>query len=120
MARHFKVEQVATPVAELVYRELSEQPWFARYKGTILMVLQALAWLAGILPVMLADAPAWVIAVAGGVGTIVTVLVNRFTRDGVTPSMAPRLEQRAIIEEQKQAQPTSALPVYTGPTTNEA
>ena len=120
MARHFKVEQVATPVAELVYRELSEQPWFVRYKATILMVLQALAWLAGILPVMLADAPAWVIAVAGGAGSIITVLVNRFTQDGVTPSMAPRLEQRAIIEEQKQAQPTSALPVYTGPTTSGA
>lgn len=121
MARHYKVEQVATPIAELVYTELSEQPWFARYKGTILMVLQALAWLSGVLPVMLADAPAWVIAVAGGVGTIVTVLVNRFTQDGVTPSMAPRLEQRAIIEEQKQEQPTvTTLPVYTGPTTNEA
>ena len=121
MARHYKVEQVATPIAELVYGELSDQPWFARYKGTILMVLQALAWLAGILPVMLADAPAWVIAVAGGAGSIITVLVNRFTQDGVTPSMAPRLEQRAIIEEQKQAQPTaSTLPVYTGPTTSGA
>ena len=117
MARHYKVEQVATPIAELVYGELSDQPWFARYKATILMVLQALAWLVGILPVMLADAPAWVSAVAGGIGTIVTVLVNRFTRDGVTPSMAPRLEQRAIIEEQKQEQPTvTTLPVYTGPT----
>ena len=117
MARHFKAEQFATPIAELVYTELSDQPWFARYKATILMVLQALAWVAGVLPVMLADAPAWVIAVAGGAGSIITVLVNRFTRDGVTPSMAPRLEQRAIIEEQKQAQPTAAtLPVYTGPT----
>ena len=116
MARHFKAEQVATPIAELVYTELSDQPWFARYKATILMVLQALAWVAGALPVMLADAPDWVIAVAGGIGTIVTVLVNRFTRDGVTPSMAPRLEQRAIIEEKKQAQPDLALPVYTGPT----
>ena len=116
MARHYKVEQVATPIAELVYGELSDQPWFARYKATILMVLQALAWLVGILPVMLADAPAWVSAVAGGAGSIITVLVNRFTRDGVTPSMAPRLEQRALIEEQKQAQPTAAtLPVYTGP-----
>lgn len=120
MARHFKVEQVATPIAELVYTELSEQPWFVRYKGTILMVLQALAWLAGILPVVLADAPSWVIAVTGGAGSIITVLANRFTRDGITPSMAPRLEQRAIIEEQKQSRPTSALPVYTGPTTNEA
>ncbi|OFP15994.1 hypothetical protein HMPREF2998_00475 [Corynebacterium sp. HMSC065A05] len=117
MARHFKAEQVATPIAELVYRELADQPWFARYKATILMVLQALAWLAGVLPVMLADAPAWVIAVAGGAGSIITVLVNRFTQDGVTPSMAPRLEQRAIIEEQKHTQPTASLPVYTGPTT---
>lgn len=118
MARHYKnpvLTEVGEYVADAVAAELVAQPWWLRFKGTIMLILQALAWLAGILPVYLADAPAWFIAVAGGIGFVLTTLVNRLTIDGVTPSMAPRLAEQA---QHAEAEATPAtLPVYTGPTT---
>ena len=109
--------EVGEYVADAVAAELVAQPWWLRYKGSIMLVLQALAWLAGILPVYLADAPAWFIAVAGGIGFVLTTLVNRLTIDGVTPSMAPRLAEQAKHAEAETA--PLRLPVYTGPTTAE-
>ncbi|WP_144793254.1 hypothetical protein [Corynebacterium singulare] len=107
--------EVGEYVADAVAAELVSQPWWLRYKGTIMLVLQALAWLAGILPVYLADAPTWFIAVAGGIGFVLTTLVNRLTIDGVTPSMAGRLAEQAQAAED--AATPATLPVYTGPTT---
>lgn len=118
MARHYNqaaLNSVADHVAEAVAVELQEQPWWLRYKGSIMLILQALAWVAGIIPVYYADAPEWTIALVGGIGFFITTLVNRLTIDGVTPSMAPRLAvqaDRAHLE----AQP-AGLPVYSGPTT---
>ena len=107
--------EVGEHVADAVAAELVAQPWWLRYKGSIMLVLQALAWLTGILPVYLADAPAWFIAVAGGIGFVLTALVNRLTIDGVTPSMAGRLAEQAQAAEAESTPAT--LPVYTGPTT---
>ena len=118
MARHYKnpvLTEVGEQVADAVAAELTAQPWWLRYKGSIMLILQAAAWLAGILPVYLADAPSWLIAVAGGAGFILTTLVNRLTVDGVTPSMAPRLAEQAQAAEDAAA--PASLPVYTGPTT---
>lgn len=118
MAKHYKnpaLTTVSEQVADAVATELQEQPWWLRYKGTIMLILQALAWVAGIIPVYYADAPEWIIALVGGIGFFITTLVNRLTIDGVTPSMAPRLvvqADRAHLE----AQP-AGLPVYSGPTT---
>lgn len=107
--------EVGEYVAGAVAAELVAQPWWLRYKGSIMLILQALAWLAGILPVHLAEAPAWFIAVAGGIGFVLTTLVNRLTIDGVTPSMAGRLAEQAQHAEAESTPAT--LPVYTGPTT---
>lgn len=107
--------EVGEQVAGAVAAELTAQPWWLRFKGTIMLVLQALAWLAGVLPVYLADAPEWFILVTGGAGFILTTLVNRLTVDGVTPSMAPRLAEQAEVAQAERTPPT--LPVYTGPTT---
>lgn len=107
--------EVGEQVAGAVAAELTAQPWWLRFKGTIMLILQALAWLAGVLPVYLADAPEWFILVTGGAGFILTTLVNRLTVDGVTPSMAGRLAEQAQAAEAEDAPPT--LPVYTGPTT---
>ncbi|MDK8898106.1 hypothetical protein QP999_09185 [Corynebacterium sp. MSK004] len=118
MGKHHKnpiLTTVGEQVAEAVAAELVAQPWWLRFKGTIMLVLQALAWLAGILPVYLADAPAWFIAVTGGIGFVLTTLVNRLTIDGVTPSMAGRLAEQAQAAEAESTPAT--LPVYTGPTT---
>lgn len=107
--------EVGEYVAGAVAAELVAQPWWLRYKGSIMLILQALAWLAGILPVHLAEAPAWFIAVTGGIGFVLTTLVNRLTIDGVTPSMAGRLAEQAQAAEAEVTPAT--LPVYTGPTT---
>ncbi|WP_253254933.1 hypothetical protein [Corynebacterium striatum] len=112
------INSVSEHIAETVAAELKEQPWWLRYKGSIMLALQALAWVAGALPVMLADAPAWTIFAVGAIGYFVTALVNRLTVDGVTPSMAPRLADQA--ERAETANTPASLPVYTGPTTNEA
>ncbi|MFS0188740.1 hypothetical protein ACL1E5_02225 [Corynebacterium striatum] len=123
MARHYNqalINDVSGRIAVAVAAELKEQPWWLRYKGSIMLALQALAWVAGALPVMLADAPAWTILAAGAIGYFITALVNRLTVDGVTPSMAPRLATQAEYQEQKTALQPATLPVYTGPTTSEA
>lgn len=123
MARHYNqavINSISERIADAVATELQEQPWWLRYKGSIMLALQALAWVAGALPVMLADAPAWTIFVAGAIGYFITALVNRLTVDGVTPSMAPRLAAQAEYREQQAAPQTPTLPVYNGPTTNEA
>ena len=107
--------EVGEYVAGAVAAELVAQPWWLRRKATIMLVLQALAWLAGILPVVLSDSPEWFIFVAGGIGFVLTPLLNALTVDGVTPSMAGRLAEQAEATQAEQAPPT--LPVYTGPTT---
>lgn len=118
MARHYNqavLNSVSERVAEAVAVELQEQPGWLRYKGTIMLVLQAVAWVAGVIPVYLADAPEWTIILVGGIGFFVTTLTNRLTVDGVTPSMAPRLADQA--ERREVADTPTTLPVYTGPTT---
>lgn len=122
MARHYNqavINSVSERIADAVATELKEQPWWLRYKGSIMLALQAVAWVAGALPVMLADAPTWTIFAAGAIGYFITALVNRLTVDGVTPSMAPRLAAQAEYREQQAAPQTPTLPVYNGPTTNE-
>lgn len=122
MARHYNygaINAVSERVADAVAAELKEQPWWLRYKGSIMLALQALAWVAGALPVMLADAPAWTIFAAGAIGYFITALVNRLTVDGVTPSMASRLAAQAEYQERQATPQTPTLPVYNGPTTNE-
>lgn len=123
MARHYNqavINSISERIADAVATELQEQPWWLRYKGSIMLALQALAWVAGALPVMLVDAPTWTIFAAGAIGYFITALVNRLTVDGVTPSMAPRLAAQAEYREQQAAPQTPTLPVYNGPTTNEA
>lgn len=107
--------EVGEYVAEAVAAELVAQPWWLRRKGTILLILQAAAWLAGALPAYLADAPLWFVFVAGFIGTTLTALISSLTIDGVTPSMEGRLAEQAEAARAEAAPP--ALPVYTGPTT---
>lgn len=118
MGKHYDqavLNSVSERVAEAVAVELQEQPWWLRYKGTIMLVLQAIAWVAGAIPVYFADAPEWFIFVVGGIGFFVTTVTNRVTVDGVTPSMAPRLAGQA--ERRETAEAPNTLPVYNGPTT---
>lgn len=118
MARHYNqavLNSVSEHVAEAVAVELQEQPWWLRRKGTIMLVLQAISWVAGVIPVYFADASEWTILAVGLIGSFFTALVNAFTVDGVTPSMAPRLADQA--ERVNTETTPTGLPVYTGPTT---
>lgn len=69
---------------------VAQTPWAQRYKGTILIVLTGVvAALSAIAP-LVTDAPGWVAPVIATIVTVGTALVNRFTRDGFTPSMVAR------------------------------
>ena len=49
MGKHYNqtvLNSVSEHVAEAVAVELQEQPWWLRYKGTIMLILQAIAWVA--------------------------------------------------------------------------
>lgn len=118
MGKHYNqavLNSVSEHVAEAVAVELQEQPWWLRRKGTIMIVLQAVAWVVGYIPVHFADASEWTILAVGIIGSFVAALVNALTKDGVTPSMAPRLKDQA--ERREAAEAPNTLPVYTGPTT---
>ncbi|MBG9349221.1 hypothetical protein [Corynebacterium belfantii] len=102
---------------DAVADELERQPWYLRYKGTILLALTSAAWVLATVTPMLAGAPSWVGAVVASVVSVITILANRLTRDGVTPSMAGRLEKAAARVETTGQAPT--LPVWDGPTTGD-
>ncbi|CAB0722460.1 hypothetical protein D9B38_05510 [Corynebacterium diphtheriae] len=103
---------------DAVAAELERQPWYLRYKATILMILTGIAWGAGAIIPALTAAPAWVGVTVATVVNIATVLTNRLTKDGVTPSMGKRLEKAA--EKIEVAASPASLPVYTGPSTGGA
>lgn len=78
-----------TAVAEQVIA--GESPW-RRYKGSLLIIVTGLVSILS----QLAESPDWQGTTVGtvfvAVVTAASALLNRFTRDAMTPSMAPRLE----------------------------
>lgn len=82
-------------LARVAEQVIASEPWWRRYKGSIIIVLT------GVVAVLaqLAESADWQGTTTGTVltalATAVGFIVNRFTRDAMTPSMAPRLEQAA-------------------------
>lgn len=80
-------------VVHAAERIIATESWWRRYKGSIIIVIT------GVVAVLtqLAESAEWSGTTAGmvftAVATVAGFLVNRFTRDAMTPSMAPRLEQ---------------------------
>lgn len=74
-----------------VERAREQEPVWLRYKSSILILVT------GVVSILaqLAESPDWqgttTGAVLTGVVTTATVLLNRFTKDGITPSMGPRI-----------------------------
>lgn len=99
---------MASIFREAITQELHDQPWWLRYKGSILIIATGVV---GVIAQVAEDfqgekwAPALVV-----VATIATFIINRFTKDGVTPSQAGKLESAA----QKAFQD---IPFETGPAT---
>lgn len=92
---------MASHFSAAIQREVTDQSPWRRYKGSFLIVASGLAWVLS----DLARSPE--IAELGwstGIGlaaTIAAFIVNRFTRDGVTPSQAEILEragERAYLD----------------------
>ncbi|WP_211440143.1 hypothetical protein [Corynebacterium glutamicum] len=109
-------------------QEIKDQPWYLRYKGSLLIVGSGIAWILGELSTSQEIADLGWSSAVGIVATLVAFLVNRFTRDGITPSMANRLEQagqKAFLDRPSVSAPLvnnavqdPELPVYGGPSTN--
>ena len=76
-----------------------QEPAWLRYKGTIIIVLTGLVSVLG----QVAALPEWdgtpVSLVATIAATIIGALLNRFTQDGITPSMGPRIAAAEAKEE---------------------
>ena len=88
---------MASVFQKAVAQELGNQPTFLRYKGSILIVIAGV----GSILAQLAASPDFqdsTLALGFTVAsTLIAMLVNRFTKDGVTPSMAAKLEQAALV-----------------------
>ncbi len=108
-------------------REITNQPWCLRYKGSLLIVASGIAWILAELAQSQEVADLGWSSAIGIAATLAAFLVNRFTQDGITPSMAKRLEvagQQAFLDRpfisgvniQDDVDP--GFPVYDGPSTN--
>lgn len=123
---------MASAYQKAVQQELNDQPTWLRYKGSIIIVASGIA---GILS-QLASAPEIAdTSLSMGLtaaATIIAFLLNRFTKDGITPSSARKLETaglRAFDERpgvsgvpddyQEPNTGDTGLPVYQGDTTAE-
>lgn len=119
------------------------QPVWLRYKGSILIILAGVGSVLGQLalsPDFRETSVAMGLTVAA---SLIAMLVNRFTRDGVTPSTAAQLEEAGMqahldrpsvtvpvydagqavpatpaVEASSPAPTPGALPVYDGESTN--
>lgn len=104
--------QNSTVTAKAVKTARSNEPVLLRYKGTILIVLTGLVSILS----QVATLPEWDGTIIGVVCTItataVGALVNRFTKDGITPSMVGRIAAYAPDDPQDTPQDTLPVPAY--------
>lgn len=113
-------------------QEIKDQPWALRYKGSLLIIASGFVWIIGELARDAQMIEAGIAPTLGIIATVAAFLINRFTRDGITPSMAERLEQAGsrahgvrpsvtpVAEPGDyvgQHRADGGLPVYDGPTT---
>lgn len=121
---------MASAYQKAVQQELNDQPAWLRYKGSIIIVVSGIA---GILSQLAAAPEIADTSLSMGLtaaATIIAFLVNRFTKDGITPSAAHKLETaglRAFADRpglsgmpddyQQPDNTPSGLPVYEGDTT---
>lgn len=115
-------------------QEIKDQPWALRYKGSLLIVASGVVWILGELARDAQMIESGIAPTLGIIATVAAFFINRFTRDGITPSMVGRLEaagDRAhgvrpsvttVAEPgdyMGQHRADGGLPVYDGPTTAE-
>ena len=85
------VKNLRTTAVDAVAKQVAATPHVQHYKGSYLIVATGVAaGLGGIVP-YLAGAPWWVAVIVTTVATFCTMLANRLTKDGFTPSMVDRI-----------------------------
>lgn len=78
-------------------QQMADEPFYLRYKGSILIIGSGLAWVLTQLATSEDIAELGWGSAFGVAASIIALLVNRFTKDGITPSMARRLEHAGAI-----------------------
>ena len=85
------VKNLRATAVDAVAKQVAATPHVQHYKGSYLIVATGVAaGLGGIVP-YLAGAPWWVALIVTTVATFCTMLANRLTKDGFTPSMVDRI-----------------------------
>lgn len=85
------VKNLRTTAVDAVAKQVAATPHVQHYKGSYLIVATGIAaGLGGIVP-YLSGAPWWVAVIVTTVATFCTMLANRLTKDGFTPSMVGRI-----------------------------
>ncbi|QRP60603.1 hypothetical protein [Corynebacterium minutissimum] len=87
---------MASAYQQAVQQELKDQPTWLRYKGSIIIIATGVASILA----QLADSPeladtSFTVGLTAG-ATILGFFVNRFTKDGITPSAARKLEKAGL------------------------
>lgn len=98
-------------ITNAVNGEVKAQPLWLRYKASIIIVATGIVSIIAQLAASPDLAGTQVATILTVVATVAGFILNRFTKDGLTPSMAPRLEsagQRAF----------SNIPFETTPVTH--
>lgn len=85
------VKNLRATAVDAVAKQVAATPHVQHYKGSYVIVATGVAaGLGGIVP-YLAGAPWWVAVIVTTVATFCTMLANRLTKDGFTPSMVDRI-----------------------------
>ena len=85
------VKNLRTTAVDAVAKQVAATPHVQHYKGSYLIVATGVAaGLGGIVP-YLSGAPWWAAVIVTTVATFCTMLANRLTKDGFTPSMVDRI-----------------------------
>lgn len=99
-------------------KAINDQPRALRYKGSLLIVASGVVWILGELARDAQMIESGLAPTLGVIATIAAFFLNRFTRDGITPSMAKRLEQAGAAAHMDRVSLSSvgdvSLPIYDG------
>lgn len=84
-------------ISTAVHDEVKAQPLWLRYKASIIIVATGIVSIIAQLAASPDLAGTQVATILTVVATVAGFILNRFTRDGLTPSMAQRLEAQATV-----------------------
>ena len=85
------VKNLRSTAVDAVAKQVAATPHVQHYKGSYLIVATGVAAGLGDIVPYLAGAPWWVAVIVTTVATFCTMLANRLTKDGFTPSMVDRI-----------------------------